>query len=295
MAADPDLTFGAEPEGAAALSVAVVIPVHNGMPFLPQSLETVWGQSQPPTEVVVVENGSTDGTAEWLDQLNDPRVRVIRQDRLVTPAENWTTAVLAANADLVKLVCADDLLAPQALERQSAALAAHPDAVMVASYRKVVDQAGKVVAARRGLGSLRGQVSGEAAIKSCALRGVNAFGEAAAVMFRRAELQAAMPWDDSLPYVIDLELYARVAFGRAVVMLPEVHAAFRLSAGSWTRNLSSLQREHFDRWVDRLIANGLLKLSRSELRRARVMAAVQATARRAAYEYAVVSNRLRKP
>jgi len=274
-------------------TVGVVIPVHNGMPFLPQTVATILGQSRRPDELIIVENGSTDGTAEWLAGLDEPGVRVIVQDELVSPAQNWTAAVSAASADFVKLVCADDFLLSHALETQSAALMANPEAVMVASFRKIVDSAGKVVAARRGLGRLRGEVDGSAALKSCALRGVNAFGESAAVMFRRGELQAEMPWDDSLPYVIDLDLYGRVVHDRKVVMLPEVVAAFRISAGAWTRNLSSLQRDHFNRWVSREIDRGHITLSRGELIRARTMAAIQAAARRGAYEYALISHKLR--
>jgi glycosyltransferase involved in cell wall biosynthesis len=276
------------------LTVSVVIPVHNGLPFLPETLASVLGQTRPPDEVVVVENGSTDGTGEWLAALGDPRVRVVTQPELVSPAQNWTTAVQEASGDLVKLVCADDLLEPITLAEQAQALAEHPDAVLVAAWRRVIDHDGRVVVARRGLGPLRGEISGEVAIKSCALRGVNAFGEAATVLFRREELQAAMPWDDSLPYVIDLDLYSRVAAGRKVVMLPRVHASFRLSAGAWTRNLAGLQRDHFNRWVDRLVERGVLELSGPELVRARLMAAVQATARRAAYEYTLLASRLRR-
>jgi glycosyltransferase involved in cell wall biosynthesis len=272
----------------------VVIPVHNGMPYLRETVATILDQTRPPDELIVVENGSTDGTAEWLAGLDDPRVQVIVQPQLVSPAENWTTAVNAATGDFVKLVCADDLLLPHALEVQSQALATSADAVMVASFRRVVDSVGKVVAARRGLGRLRGTVTGATALKSCALRGVNAFGESAAVMFRREELQAEMPWDDSLPYVIDLDLYARVVHQRRVIMLPEVVAAFRISPGAWTRNLSSLQRDHFNRWIDRELGRGHIQLSRAELAGARVMAAIQATARRAAYEYALLGDRLRR-
>lgn len=274
-------------------SVSVVIPVHNGMPFLPETLASVLGQTRPPDEVVVVENGSTDGTLAWLQDLDDPRVRVIVQPRLVSPAENWTAAVAAATGDLVKLVCADDLLEPVTLDEQARALADHPSAVMVAAWRRIIDHDGRVIVARRGLGPLRGEVPGEAAIRSCALRGVNVFGESATVLFRRVELQAAMPWDDSLPYVIDLDLYSWVAAGRTVVMLPRVHASFRLSSGAWTRNLSELQRDHFNGWVNRVIERGLIELSGPELVRARVMAAVQAAARRAAYEYTLVQSRVR--
>ena len=274
-------------------TVSVVIPVHNGMPFLPETLASVLGQTRPPDEVVVVENGSSDGTLEWLREHNDPRVRIIVQPSLVSPAQNWTAAVTAATGDLVKLVCADDLLEPVTLEEQAAAMLEHPDAVLVAAWRRIIDHDGHVIAARRGLGSLRGEVPGEEAIRSCALRGVNAFGESATVLFRKDALQAAMPWDDSLPYVIDLDLYSRVAASRKVVMLPRVHASFRVSAGSWTRGLSTRQRDDFNGWVDRVVARGLIRLSGPELVRARVMAALQATARRAAYEYTLLQSRLR--
>ena len=76
-------------------------------------------------------------------------------------------------------------------------------------------------------------------------------------------------------------------------MLPRVHASFRLSSGSWSRNLSSRQRDHFNGWVDRVLTHGLIELSGSERTRARVMAAVQAAARRAAYEYTLVQSKLR--
>jgi len=277
-----------------APTVSVVIPVHNGLPFLPETIASVLGQTRPPDEVVVVENGSTDGTAEWLATLDDPRVRVVTQPALVGPAENWTTAVNAATGDLVKLVCADDLLEPVTLAEQTQALADHPDAVLVAAKRRIIDLDGRVIAARRGLGPLRGELPGEEAIRSCALRGVNAFGESATVLFRRDALQAAMPWDDSLPYVIDLDLYSRVAAGRTVVMLPRVHASFRISAGAWTRNLAALQQDHFNGWVDRVTSRGLIHLSPAERVRARLMAAVQATARRGAYEYTLLQSRLRR-
>ncbi len=276
-----------------AQTISVVVPVHNGMRFLPETLASVLGQYRAPDEVVVVENGSTDGTLEWLRDLGDPRVRVVVQPRLVSPAENWTTAVASATGDLVKLVCADDLLDPVALAEQAKALADHPGAVLVAAWRRIIDPHGRVISARRGLGPLRGEISGEAAIRSCALRGANAFGEAAAVLFRRAELQAAMPWDDSLPYLIDLELYSRVAAGRTVVMLPRVHASFRVSSGSWSRKLSRQQVDDFNGWVDRVVEAGLIELSGAELATARVMAALQGVARLAAYEYTVLQSRLR--
>ena len=46
--------------------VSIVIPVYNGMPYLPDAVGSALAQDYEPIEVVVVENGSTDGSAEWL-------------------------------------------------------------------------------------------------------------------------------------------------------------------------------------------------------------------------------------
>ncbi|NMM24074.1 MAG: glycosyltransferase, partial [Phycicoccus sp.] len=48
------------------LTVSVVIPVHDGMPHLPETIASVLAQTRQADEIVVIENGSTDGTAECL-------------------------------------------------------------------------------------------------------------------------------------------------------------------------------------------------------------------------------------
>jgi len=172
-------------EAARRATVSVVVPVHNGMPHLPETLASVFAQTRTPDEIVVVENGSTDGTAEWLAAHAPTVVRVIIQPALVSAAENWTSSVQSATGELVKLLCADDVLEPTAIEAQSAALERHPAAVLAASQRTVVDNWGATVARNRGLGRLDGEVAGREVIRACALRGQNLLGEPCSVMFRK--------------------------------------------------------------------------------------------------------------
>ena len=124
----PDETVG-------RATVSVVIPVHNGMPHLPETLASVLSQTRIPDEIVVFENGSTDGTAEWLAEHAPAVVRVVVQPTMVSAAANFTRAVQASTGDLVKLLCADDILEPTAIEVQSSALERHPGAVLAASQR----------------------------------------------------------------------------------------------------------------------------------------------------------------
>src|SRR6266702_4430193 len=57
----------------------VGIPVHNGMAYLPESLQSILQQTYPHFEVVVINDGSTDDSLQYLKSIRDPRLRVISQ------------------------------------------------------------------------------------------------------------------------------------------------------------------------------------------------------------------------
>jgi glycosyltransferase involved in cell wall biosynthesis len=274
-------------------TVSVVIPVHNGMPHLPETLASVLTQTRVPDEIVLVENGSSDGTADWLVKNAPAGVRVIVQPTMVSAAANFTSAVQSATGDLVKLLCADDVLAPAALEVQARALEGHPRAVLAASRRTIVDNWGATVVRNRGLGGLRGEVDGRDVIRACALHGQNLLGEPCCVMFRRAAIHRHLPFDESLPYVIDLDMYTRILADGTAVAIRESLAQFRISTGSWSARLSDVQRLHFEGWRDRAVATGLLELSPSELLQSRLMARVQHGLRQTAYRVTALAARKR--
>jgi glycosyltransferase involved in cell wall biosynthesis len=278
-------------ENVRRATVSVVIPVHNGIQHLPETLTSVLAQTRIPDEIIVVENSSTDGTAEWLAKHVPAGVRVVVQPEMVSAAANWTTAVQLATGQLVTLLCADDVLEPTAIEVRSRVLEQHPNAVLAASQRTIVDNWGATVVRNRGLGRLQGEVDGRDVIRACALRGQNLLGEPCCVMFRKASLDRHLPWDDSLPYVIDLDMYTRVLADGSAVAIRESLASFRMSTGSWSAQLSDVQRLQFEGWRDRAVATDLLALSRAELIRSQLMARVQHRLRQAAYRVTAIRQR----
>jgi glycosyltransferase involved in cell wall biosynthesis len=98
--------------------VSVVIPTRNRLEMLQQTLETVLGQQGVDVEVIVIDEGSSDGTPAWLATLDDPRVQFVRHDepRRLPGARN--AGVSRATAPLVAFVDDDDLWSAGKLRAQ---------------------------------------------------------------------------------------------------------------------------------------------------------------------------------
>jgi len=108
-------------------AVSVIVPVFNGERYLAEALESIFGQTRPPAEVIVVDDGSTDRTAEVAGRFP---VRCLHQEnRGVAAARN--AGVQAAAGDLLAFLDHDDLWIADKLERQLATLAAQPELDMV--------------------------------------------------------------------------------------------------------------------------------------------------------------------
>jgi glycosyltransferase involved in cell wall biosynthesis len=122
--------------------VSVVIPAYNAAATLAATLDTVLAQSHPRLEVVVVDDGSTDATPEVLAGYGRRIVAVRQQNRGLAGARNagWR----AARGELVAIMDADDLCAPERVSIQVQALQHHPEAVLCASDFSAFDATGRV-------------------------------------------------------------------------------------------------------------------------------------------------------
>lgn len=106
--------------------LSVLMTVYNGMPFLPESVESVLAQTFDDFEFIIVNDGSNDDTAQYLDELSDRRVQVLHR-------ENGGTAAAAnqglthCNGEYVARVDADDYALPTRFAKQVAFLDAHPE------------------------------------------------------------------------------------------------------------------------------------------------------------------------
>ena len=115
------------------MSVSVIIPVYNGERYLAEAIQSVLDQTLPPDEIIVVDDGSTDGTAEIVmmsSVTTSVPIRYIYQENQ-GPSVARNRGLHAARIDLVAFLDADDLWDLRKQEIQVAYLAANPDALMV--------------------------------------------------------------------------------------------------------------------------------------------------------------------
>lgn len=267
--------------------VSVVVPVFNGMTYLPQLIDSLSKQAYPNLEIVISEGGGTDGSLEYLQSLGMAHLSITSMPPGTSAAENWTAATLAARGSYIKLVCQDDVIYPNALREQTSDLLANPSAVMAVARRDIIDADGKVRYRERGFSGIPrtsdSLMAGAELIRRCYLAGTNIMGEPLDVLFRAEELKAAMPWNDSNPLMLDLSMYQKVAPLGDVVLRWNAVGAFRVSTRSWSTRLAREQRAQTLRWQEEYERTASPAPSPVERFRARVATTYQVGLRRAAY------------
>jgi glycosyltransferase involved in cell wall biosynthesis len=105
-------------------TVTAVVAAYNAERWIGEAVAAILGQTRPPDEVVVVDDGSTDGTARELARFGDA-IRVVSRTNGGCPAA-FNTAIAHASGDYVALCGADDIWEPSKLEWQMDAIAADP-------------------------------------------------------------------------------------------------------------------------------------------------------------------------
>jgi glycosyltransferase involved in cell wall biosynthesis len=206
--------------------VSVIMPVRDAAAHLAAALDSIRGQSLAEIEILVVDDGSRDGTPGILEAAAraDPRLRAIRQDAAgIVPALD--RAIEAARAPLLARMDADDLAMPERLARQAAFLGRHPSVAVVGGACRLIDRRGRL------LGLWRPPT--DPAVIAARLPVENCLSHPTVMMRRDAVLQAG-GYRAAFVHCEDYDLWLRVAERHALANLPEVMLAYRLHGGQAT-------------------------------------------------------------
>lgn len=209
----------------AAPDISVIIPVYNGDRFLKTAIESVLTQTHCSFELIVIDDGSTDGTAELLRFYRDcARLRSIHQtNQGVSAARNF--GIAQARAEVVAFLDADDYFLPHKLARQWALFQADASLGMVHSGWERVDAAGRSLSQvmpwqQHPVLDLPTWLQYKPVLPS-------------AMMFRRRWLEQVGGFDPTLPAAEDVDLVFRLAIaGCPAQWLRQVTTAYRQHAHS---------------------------------------------------------------
>lgn len=120
----------------------MVLPVHNGMPYLQSSIESLLAQTYRDIEILVIDDGSSDGSSGYLQNLKDSRVRIITHDSCEGIVAALNRGLSEAQGEFIARQDADDLSGPERIERQVHFMNANPDIGVVATCAEFIDDSG---------------------------------------------------------------------------------------------------------------------------------------------------------
>ena len=210
-----------------ALKVSVITPVHDRERMLPVAVDSVIAQAYPSLEHIVVDDGSTDGTAAVAARYGD-RIRFVRQEN-AGPSAARNRALSMARGEYIAFLDSDDAWRPGRLARQIPMLDANPRAGLLYAAIDYIDAEGRPSPVRK---SRRGTPSGW--ILPHLVR--HNVMETSTVIVRRALVVEAGGFDPRFRWNEDLDLWLKVGLRHEAIYDPVP---------------SVLQRRH----PDQLIAN----------------------------------------
>ncbi len=207
--------------------VSIILTTYNHAHFLNDSISSALAQSYPHTEVIVVDDGSTDNTAAVVAEF--PGVRYHYQDnRGLAAARN--TGIDIAGGEYLIFLDADDALTPDAVAVQVEQILRHPEAAFVTAGHFTADE--RLRQQREVSADIR-----EAHYETLLIR--NYIGMHAAVMYRRSILDE-FRFDTGLSACEDYDLYLRIAARHPVFTHTRPVAIYRTVSGGMSGNLTNM-------------------------------------------------------
>lgn len=213
--------------------ISVIIPTHNGARFIPHAIRSVMSQDFSDYEIIVVDDGSDDGTASEIRR-QFPEVRVFSQSN-GGPARARNHGIRVARGRYVAFLDDDDLWEPQKLSKQVRLLQSRNDLSMVFTDWVPFRDDGTIGRASSRSTLMEGDL----------VRNIFLYSGVATptVMVRKAILESVGGFDEELHIGEDDNLWMRIALDAGVSHIPEVLVRVRVRAGSVSRDGATFFRE----------------------------------------------------
>ncbi len=211
--------------------VSVAICTYNGERYLAATLDSVLAQTYPNMEVVVVDDGSRDGTVSIVRQYaeRDSRIRWFARENAGLPASR-NYAFAQARGEWIAIIDQDDLCYPERLARQIAVAAAYPSAGLVFCDTHYIDGVGRNLGNHLASFTLpdsfipKGLASNLLLSKGC-------YVDSEACFIKRTTVKLLGPLDESLRYACDYEYFIRAGFEFDFAYTRDTLVAWRIHAG----------------------------------------------------------------
>ena len=212
--------------------LSVCIPAYNNSPYIKDTIEAVLKQDVEDFELVIVDDCSKDDTVNIIESINDPRIRLIRNEKNLGMTGNWNKCISSAEGEYIKLICADDILYEGSLRKELQALKDNPEVNLVMSDTLLIDMDGKKVGSFKRW-HVKGAMDGKKLAKISLLFN-NFFGAPCNNMFRKEAALKVGGFDKRFNYILDFDFWVSLACLGKVYIIHEPLNGFRIRSDSNT-------------------------------------------------------------
>ncbi len=222
-------------------SVTAVVTTRNRLALLRRAIGSILGQQGVPLRVVVVDEASSDGTAEFLAEVDDPRILVLRHEVPLGPSGARNAGIAASDTEWIAVCDDDDVWSPTKMRSQLEALAADPTARWAVAGEITVDERGHVIG-HRDL-EADGDVLARILVS-------NVIPGMSGLVFQRSLFDEVGGFDTDLWGSEDWDLEIRFAVAAPLAAANGPHVAYLVASGSLSDNTDRM-RDSFEILRDR--------------------------------------------
>jgi glycosyltransferase involved in cell wall biosynthesis len=203
--------------------VSVVLTSYNHAPYLPQAIESALGQTLGDTEIVAIDDASTDGSVDVLQRYAD-RLRVVLHETNQGTYASLNEGIALTSAPYIAILNSDDVWLPDKLRQQVAVIERDPRIGLVHTGFRVIDAEGKPVAGNplgvRFHPNPQGDLLAELLTRNLFIT--------SSVLFRRECIERCGRFEESLFGMGDWDLWLRIAEHYTIGYVPEPLTLYRI-------------------------------------------------------------------
>ena len=227
--------------------ISVCIPAFNHQKYIGACIDSVLHQTLAPSEVVITDDCSTDGTVDVIRTYADPRIRLFRNKVNSGPSVAANNNLRHARGEYICLLASDDMFHPEKLARQADYLRRHPEVGLVFSSHRAVDEDGEPIEDSSFASAVVETDRPREAWLAEFFHGVNNLS-APTVMMRREVVERVGNCDPRLLQAQDFDLWIRAALHFDIHMLPEPLVEYRVRANHGNASAGAPDKQARTAW-----------------------------------------------
>ncbi|MGE3332904.1 MAG: glycosyltransferase [Rhodospirillaceae bacterium] len=248
------------PQSSPAL-VSTIIPAYNARRFIERALLSALSQNVPRAEVLVIDDGSTDGTREIVKTYEPRGVRLICREERGGAAAARNTGLQAATGEYIAFLDADDEWLPAKINRQLAILNAHPQMTFVSCRATLIDENGV------DTGDIYRGAAPASGIEGWRTLLAHPCVATPSVLARRSAIIAAGAFNKWLPVAEDQDLWIRLSLMGEIGYIPETLVRVHSTPNSLSKAKIREQADYVLPMVISYLERNRDRLGQHEIRR----------------------------